>query len=1041
MIDPIYLFIVTLGVAFILAPLDKLSRKISHSLMTLTLVFLFAVSAQWMISFLSGNFRPYEIITAGFNLPLSINLRMGPEESFVLTLVNLIALIGIFPLSKRFSSTPVYSLILYLLMVMGVNGLVMTRDLFNLFVFLEITSIATYTLIAIDENRNSLAAGFKYMLVSGLASSLLLIGIIFVYYSTGSLNIDYLLGLKGNLASGIGFIAIFIVLFSVLIELKPYPVNGWALDVYQAADSGILAFIAVGNSAGVFFMFYKLFPLLTPEMQIFFGGVGLFTFVMSNLTAIGLNDAKRILGNSSVSQLGLLIALYSVLSYIGIEKTVMLKILAGLFITNFLAKSGLFWITGLVRRKKISEWTNFAGNNPVKIMFTLFIIALVGLPPFPAFWSKWNLIMILAQNGWHYWVGFILLGSLFEAVYLFRWLAYVISGREREVFPAFGQVAPLLSYTLFLLLGLIVPMKFFGFGIWNLAPLFIMLFLYIIDDLPSKLKNLLSMISIVIFFYFICPQLEGIKLIFGYIFLIGSLIQMISIFNRTGKAEGFNPLLAGMILSLGGLLISETTLQFFFSWEMMTLTSYLLISRGRFSEKSAYSYILFSLGGAFLILSGFAYSPLNDLASTFILAGQAISFTALPLTLLALGFLIKTGAVGFHIWLPGSYAEAEDDLTAIISSVLSKAGLFGIMMILLMPGSSIISGNINLEYLLSWVGVLTVFFGALMAVFQEDIKHLLAYSSMSQVGYMILMAATMSHLGWIASLYMAVTHLLFKGMIFLAIAGVIYRIKTRYMYEMGGLIKKMPFSFITVLMGIIALSGVPPLTGFGAKWMIYTALQEKGWYLQEGIAFFSSAIAFLYLFRLIYTIFLGQPKPQHNDVKEAPVWFLIPQYIFIMLIMAFSMRPELIVKPLSDIVAGYIPSTVHWVNGTMHTSLGYWNGSWIMYVTMGVFAVPLIWLSVFIDRPQKVKQFNIVFAAERPFKPWTTHFAHNFFAHYNKALGFLVKPKVKGFWDGVSEWTTSISATFNQIYSGNGQTYILHVLIYFVVLYYLAGGR
>lgn len=348
---------------------------------------------------------------------------------------------------------------------------------------------------------------------------------------------------------------------------------------------------------------------------------------------------------------------------------------------------------------------------------------------------------------------------------------------------------------------------------------------------------------------------------------------------------------------------------------------------------------------------------------------------------------------------------------------------------------------------LGWIGVFTAFFGALMAVFQEDAKKLLAYSSMSQLGYIVVGLSLMTHLGWVSALYLAVNHLFFKGLIFMAMAAVFLRTGTRNMYEMGGLIKKMPIAFISVLMGIIAVSGVPPLSGFGSKWFIYTSLLEQGRYLQTALVFFSSAIAFLYLYRLIHTVFLGQAKPNQKDVKEAPIWLIIPQGIFIMAIMAISVFPNIITKPLSLAVGDYIakPEWLNWdgynlvLNSpTLH---GNWNGNLVMYVTMGVFIIPLIWLLLVNARTQKVKQFNIVFAAERPYKPWTTHFAYNMFAHYEKALGFLVKPRVTAFYKGVAEGFHSLSATLARIYTGNGQTYMLHIFLYTIFLYLLLGVK
>jgi len=270
---------------------------------------------------------------------------------------------------------------------------------------------------------------------------------------------------------------------------------------------------------------------------------------------------------------------------------------------------------------------------------------------------------------------------------------------------------------------------------------------------------------------------------------------------------------------------------------------------------------------------------------------------------------------------------------------------------------------------------------------------------------------------------------------------VVSRTGTRTMYEMGGLIKRMPFSFISVLIAIIALSGVPPLSGFGSKWLLYTAGIERGWYLQTAVAFFASTIAFLYCYRLIHAIFLGQPKPKFKEIKEASLWYLIPQYMLIMAIMAISMFPNLIIKPLIAAVSNYFPTTIEWNGYTVISSLGYWNGNAVMYVTMGVFVIPLIILILTQRKPQAVKQFNIVFAAERPDRPETTHVAYNFFAPYQKALGFLARPLATRFWSAVSEWTQSLAALFRQIYTGNGQTYALHIILYVVVLYFISGGR
>jgi formate hydrogenlyase subunit 3/multisubunit Na+/H+ antiporter MnhD subunit len=338
--------------------------------------------------------------------------------------------------------------------------------------------------------------------------------------------------------------------------------------------------------------------------------------------------------------------------------------------------------------------------------------------------------------------------------------------------------------------------------------------------------------------------------------------------------------------------------------------------------------------------------------------------------------------------------------------------------------------------------MLTATFGALMAVFQEDIKRLVAYSSMSQLGYIVIGMALMSHLGWVSALYMTVNHFLFKGILFLSVAGIVLRTNERLMYKMGGLIKNMPFTFVFTMIAIIAMSGVPPLTGFGGKWMLFNALMDKGWYWIAAVAFFSSAVAFLYMYRLLHTVFLGQRKFEHHDLREAPVILLIPQAVMIISIMVISFYPKLLLDPLSAAIDPWIANTLVWDGTALQTHYGYWNAPVIMMVVAGVWMVPLILLLLLslTMKIQKVEQFNIVYAAERPHRPEDTHFAYNFFAHYDRAIGFLVRPRATAFWNATVEWSHTLASSLRIFYNGNGQTYALFILIYFVAMYLVNGG-
>ncbi|MEA2095209.1 MAG: proton-conducting transporter membrane subunit [Candidatus Cloacimonadota bacterium] len=1037
MVNPIYILILFLAAGFLLTLIDKGGRKLSLTVFYGILSFNVFVIGEWFYQLTFLDASTLIINTAGFSAPLSINLQLGIQESFVLLFANLTALLSGIYLFKKFKETHISGLILYLIMIMGVNSLVMTRDLFNMFVFLEIVSISTFALITLTETRKSLSAGFKYMIAGGIASTFFLLGVTFVYYFTGNLNLEFI---HLSNFTNLGLISVFLLAIAVFIELKPFPANGWALDVYEAVDSGIVSVIAVVNSAAIFFVFYKIMPLLPQNFLNIFGIAGVVTFFFSNLMGLKQKNAKRLLGYSSIGQIGLLVA--SLIFTMHSPNSLIYLIVGGFFVNHLIAKAGLFWIAGIVKKENLKDWNVLKNNKPLLVLFGVLLFALSGFPPFAGFWAKWEFIKILVHGKMFFVIGAVLLGSLFEVIFLFRWFTLSIKSDEKaenkEFSLEFSKIFPTTIFAGITILISVIIMKFFyGFNWLHALPILAVLVLHVLDFLPSKIKGFLSLAAVLAYGYFLYPFESNIQLFFGVIFILGSAINIISTLNREGKSEGFYGLLLMMIFSFGNLIIATTYLEFFLSWEFMTISSFLLILRGKKAQKASLMYLIFSTAGAYLLMVGFSFAPDLISNSALILSITNVHLPIISIIMLAIGFMIKSGSLGVHIWLPEAHAEAESDVSPFISAILLKAGVFGLLMIAISYIKN--TPSLDIFYWIGWIGVLTAIVGAFLASFQEDAKRLLAYSSMSQVGYIIASIAILSHLGWLSAMYLSFNHMMFKSALFIAIAGIYYRTHTRTMYEMGGLIKKMPLSFISVLILIIAVSGVPPLSGFGSKWLVYSAFITKGWYLQAGVLFFASAVSFLYLYRLIHTIFLGQLKYEHQEVKEAPLWFIIPQYIFIIGIMAFSMFPNLIIQPLNSIAMRYFDSSIIIDGYTISSSLGYWNGNMIMMVTMGVFIVPLIFLILFNGKMQKVKQFNIVYAAERPESPQTTHVAHNMYAHYRKALGGWGKPRIWNFWHESSEWSHSLAGFFRQLYTGNGQTYILHIIIYIVVIYFILG--
>ena len=1042
MVGPIYIIAIALGLAFAMGLFGKALKSVTGALLLAGLGAMTFISGQWLWAFFNDAVTTTQIFTAGFKPPYSINLQMGMEEAILTFIINVAGFLGALYLYQDFDKKSEQIKMIFIVFIMSMNVTVMTRDMFNLFVFLEIESIAVAGLVLMSNTSKSFQAGIKYLIASGIISGLLLLGIIFAYSFAGSLNIDQMVA--ANLgAIKASSVAIFLILVAFILELKPFPANGWGIDVYTAAHPGIGAMVSATVASAGIFVLYKIMPIAGQEWYYYVSLIGAFTFIGSNLIGTRQNNPNRLLGYSSIGQVGLLMIILGLQDILG-DKTAFIAF--GILISHYAAKAGLFWISGILKANDIKDWAALRKNPFLLFLFGTFIFALIGFPPFPSFFAKWELIMTLSTNGQLIWIIVILAGSFIEGIYLFRWLGFTLKLENTEL-PSlnipWNKMIPIwiMGMTLYVLGIYVTPMVEYGIYI-KYIPLLFILVMFAIDFLPIYIKNTISIAAIVWYMVDLWPSLENdlMRQIFAVIFLGGAVITLMAGYSKKGVRKGFYPMALLMFAGLVGIIEARGMLDFFFSWELMTVGSYFLIIRGKRSMPHAYSYILFSVAGAYAILMGFglAYSGSAD-ASLFAL-GKISLLPTLAYSLLAVGFMTKTASLGLHIWLPGAHGEAESDVSPMVSAILLKAGVFGLVLLFLFMGSDN-PNTTTLLYVLGWVGALTTLVGNMSAAFQEDAKRLLAYSSVAQLGYILFGLAIMTQMGWMASFTYTINHFMFKAILFLVIGGIVVKLGTHNMYEMGGMIKKMPFSFIAVLISIIVIGGIPPLSGFAGKWLFYNAIIEKGWYFQGAIIFFAGIIAFLYLYKLIHSVFLGQLKDNHRNMTEISAWILVPVYVLIVGIMIFSAFPQYILQPIGEMLTPYFNTeVVQWEGTKAFTELGYWDATTIMTVVGTAFILILVWLISLSSKAQKVKQFNIVYAAERPFRPETTHISYNMYAGYKKALGFLVAPGITNFWYSTSQMLLDIAGWVRRIYSGSIQNYTLHVVLFIVIFYLITIG-
>jgi NADH:ubiquinone oxidoreductase subunit 5 (subunit L)/multisubunit Na+/H+ antiporter MnhA subunit len=300
-------------------------------------------------------------------------------------------------------------------------------------------------------------------------------------------------------------------------------------------------------------------------------------------------------------------------------------------------------------------------------------------------------------------------------------------------------------------------------------------------------------------------------------------------------------------------------------------------------------------------------------------------------------------------------------------------------------------------------------------------KRMLAYSSMSQLGYIVTAIALMSHLGWVTALYLTANHLMTKGILFLVAAAIILRTGERNFDRLGGLARAMPLTFAAATIALIAMSGLPPLAGFGGKWLLLSAMMEKGWYGPVALGVFATFAGLLYMARFLQAVFLDAPASPRASVADAPPALLISQSLLILGIFVLSFFPKLLIAPISEAIDPTFASTLVWNGMSLEMIYGYWNPVPTMAAAVALSAIlfGILWL----------RRLHSLKAEGRPGRPL------GFYAFYKPSLVKLTPPLAETFWRAVCRFTLALADGMRRIYTGNGQTYVLYVFYYVVVLF------
>ena len=421
--------------------------------------------------------------------------------------------------------------------------------------------------------------------------------------------------------------------------------------------------------------------------------------------------------------------------------------------------------------------------------------------------------------------------------------------------------------------------------------------------------------------------------------LVTFIFAMVSFFNPFFVEKYKYPAAYSMLylLSLAGVLgvfFTNNFMSLFFFFEFVVWTSLFLIPMGK-SRRAASSYYAFSTFGSFALLA--AIFIMREASGTFNIISSMASVNgtegAIVMVLLSIAAFAKLGAFPLNVWLPRVLGNSPDAVSAVFSGGLEKLGAFVAVLALvkLAPfGYTVdVTGLQASQYIIATLGAMTIVFGTLMAIRQDDAKKLLAYSSMSNGGYILVALTIASSASVAGGLYHVVAHALASAAAFLAIAAVSRQTGTTKMSEMGGVIHKMPITYLVYLIAIISMAGIPPMGGFISKWLIFQAVIDKGLILIAVAVFFGSIGSFLYVFRPLAALFLGQEFPKWaKTMKEAPVLMLVPMLILSGLIIYTGVLPNFFLGFINDVLieSGVTPLvlgsyTVEGTNGVLQPAL------------------------------------------------------------------------------------------------------------------------
>jgi multicomponent Na+:H+ antiporter subunit D len=326
------------------------------------------------------------------------------------------------------------------------------------------------------------------------------------------------------------------------------------------------------------------------------------------------------------------------------------------------------------------------------------------------------------------------------------------------------------------------------------------------------------------------------------------------------------------------------------------------MGRERRALTAAYQYLIMgTIGATFLLIGiGLIYAETGTLNMLDLNARLPAVFETRTVhtafAFIVVGVALKLALFPLHLWLPNAYTYAPSVVSLFLAATATKVAVYVMVRMVYTVFSNSFSEETPMQEVFLVLGVAGVLVASFYAIFQKDAKRLLAYSSVGQIGYMVLGIGFGSALGLTASLVHLFNHALMKGALFMAVGALIYRVGSSRLSDLQGLGRKMPWTFTGFFIASLSLIGLPGTAGFISKWyLVLAAIEQQGWIFAV-VILVGSLLAVIYMWKLVEILFFRASDEHGRDIKEAPLALLVPTWALVLANLYFGFETELNVE-------------------------------------------------------------------------------------------------------------------------------------------------